>query len=105
LNIAGKPEMEVDRLNAAKTGERAVIVRLNFNCFKFQSKIGSTAEMKWRLLLDNSKTKGIVQLSNSGQVWSEFPRTELCWIFFGVSILVFFLKKISTRRHLINAIL
>jgi len=64
--------MEVDRLNAAKTGERAVIVRLNFNCFKFQSKIGSTAEMKWRLLLDNSKTKGI---------------------FFGISILVFFLKK------------
>ncbi|KAL3603269.1 hypothetical protein D5086_004128 [Populus alba] len=33
-----------------------------------QSKIGSTAEMKWRLLLDNSKTKGIVQLSNSGQL-------------------------------------
>ena len=64
--------MEVDRLNAAKTGERAVIVRLNFNCFKFQSKIGSTAEMKWRLLLDNSKTKGI---------------------FFGISILVFFFKK------------
>lgn len=80
-------------MNAAKTGEREVIVRSNFNCFEFQSKIGSTAEMKWRLLLDNSKTKGIVQLSNSGQVWSEFPRTELCWIFFGISILVFKKKK------------